>query len=259
MQKIPATNGWRWIKQGFAIFRRKPAELSMLFLSYMFLMLAAGLIPIAGQLAHLILIPVFAIAFMQACVNVENEQRVFPSLLLTVFRSPQIKSLLMLGLLYLTAVLIAIGASALIDDGMLWQMLVAHGGDLDPEKIQQSKIALAMIFAALLYIPAAMAFWFAAPLIVWQQMPLPKALFYSFFAVVGAGRAFVLYASGWLSLGVIMPALISTIIALIVGSVSVTVLVMLPLSLMLTMIMYCSFYVTYVEIFGKPALVDVKA
>ena len=56
-----------------------------------------------------------------------------------------------------------------------------------------------------------------------------------------------------------MPALISTIIALIVGSVSVTVLVLLPLSIMLTVIMYCSFYVTYVEIFGKPALVDVKA
>ncbi|HEY4318393.1 MAG TPA: BPSS1780 family membrane protein [Herbaspirillum sp.] len=258
MQKLPAANGWQWIKQGFAIFRKKPAELSTLFLSYMFLMLAAGIIPIAGQLAQLILIPVFAIAFMQACVNVENEQRVFPSLLLTGFRSPQLKSLLALGLLYLLAALIAIGASAMVDGGVLWQMLVAHG-DLDPVKMQQSNLSMAMIFAALVYVPAAMAFWFAAPLIAWQQMPLPKALFYSFFAVVGAGKAFLLYALGWLTLGVILPALISTIVALLVGSVSVTIFILLPLSIILTVVMYCSFYATYVEIFGKPALVDVQA
>jgi hypothetical protein len=258
MQKLPATNGWQWIKQGFAIFRKKPAELSTLFLSYMFLMLAVGIIPVAGQLAQLILIPVFAIAFMQACVNVENEQRVFPTLLLTGFRSPQLKTLLALGVLYLLAALAAIGASAIVDGGMLWQMLISRG-DLDPVKMQQSNMSMAMILAALLYVPAAMAFWFAAPLIVWQQMPLPKALFYSFFAVVGAGRAFMLYALGWLMLGVILPALISTIVALLVGSVSVTVFVLLPLSIMLTVVMYCSFYATYVQIFGQPALVDVKA
>jgi hypothetical protein len=258
MQKLPATNGWQWIKQGFAIFRKKPAELSTLFLSYMFLMLTLGIIPIAGQMLQLILIPVFAIAFMQACVNVENDHRVFPSLLLLGFRSPQIKSLLALGVLYLVAAIVAIGASALVDGGMLWQMLVAHG-DLDPEKLQQSNMSLAMIFAGLVYIPAAMAFWFAAPLIVWQQMPLVKALFYSFFAVVGAGRAFMLYALGWLTLGVILPALVSTIVALLVGSVSVTIFILLPLSIILTVVMYCSFYATYIEIFGKPVLVDVQA
>jgi hypothetical protein len=258
MQKLPATIGWHWIKQGFAIFRKKPAELSTLFLSYMFLMLALGLIPVAGQMAQLILIPVFAIAFMQACVNVESDQRVFPSLLLLGFRSPQARSLLMLGVLYLLAAIVAIGASALVDGGVLWQMLVSHG-DLDPAKMQQSNMSMAMIFAALVYVPAAMAFWFAAPLIVWQKMPVTKALFYSFFAVVGAGKAFMLYALGWLTLGVILPALISTIVALMVGSVSVTVFILLPLSIILTVVMYCSFYATYVEIFGKPALVDVQA
>ena len=258
MQKLPATNGWHWIKQGFAIFRKKPAELSTLFLSYMFVMLAAGIIPILGQVAQLVLIPVFAIAFMQACVNVENDQRVFPSLLLVGFRSQRIKPLLTLGVLYLLAALMAIGASALVDGGVLWQMLVGHG-ELDAAKIQQSNLSMAMIFAALLYVPAAMAFWFAAPLIVWQQMPLPKALFFSFFAVVSAGRAFLLYALGWLTLGVIVPALISTIIALLVGSVSVTVFVLLPMSVILTVVMYCSFYATYIEIFGKPVLVDVEA
>jgi len=223
----------------------------------MFLMLALGIIPVIGQLLPLILVPVFAIAFMQACVNIENEQRVFPSLLLTGFRAPEFKSLLVLGVLYLVAALVALGASSLVDGGLLWQALVTHG-DLDPAEIQQSNMSLAMIFAALVYVPAGMAFWYAAPLIVWQKMPVTKALFYSFFAVVGAGRAFLLYVLGWLALGVILPALISTIVALVVGSISVTVFVLLPLSIILTVVMYCSFYPTYVEIFGRPPVVDVE-
>ena len=261
MQKLPATDGWRWIKEGFAIFRKKPAELSTLFLSYMFLMLALGIIPIIGQVLPLILVPVFAIAFMQACVHVENDHRVYPSLLLVGFRTPEIKSLLILGVLYLLAALIAIGASALVDGGVLWQALVTHG-DLGPAEIQQtqqSNMSLAMLFAALVYVPAAMAFWFAAPLIVWQKMSVVKALFYSFFAVVGAGRAFLVYALGWLVLGIMLPTMVSLLIALVIGSISVTVFILLPLSIILTVVMYCSFYPTYTQIFGKPVLVDVKA
>jgi hypothetical protein len=257
MQKLPAAHGWQWIKEGFAIFRKKPAELSTLFLSYMFLMLALGIIPVIGQVLPLILIPMFAISFMQACVNVENDHRVYPSLLLLGFRSPAMKSLLLLGLLYLAAALTAIGASSIVDGGMLWRTMVTHGA-IDPAELQQSNMSLAMVFAAVAYIPAAMAFWFAAPLIAWQNMPLPKALFYSFFAVVGAGRAFLLYALGWLGLGVVAPALISTAVALLVGSVGVTVFVLLPLSILLTVVMYCSFYPTYTQIFGKPGLVDVE-
>jgi hypothetical protein len=258
MQKLPATSGFLWIRQGFAIFRKKPAELSTLFLTYMFLMLALGIIPVIGQLLPLILVPVFAIAFMQACMNVENDQRVFPNLLLVGFRSPAVRSLLLLGVLYLLAALVAIGASSLVDGGALWQAMVSRS-DLDTPDVRHSNMSLAMVFAALVYLPAAMAFWFAAPLLVWQQMPLPKALFYSFFAVVGAGRAFLLYAMGWLALGVVVPALVSTLVALLIGSVSVTVFILLPLSIVLTVVMYCSFYPTSTQIFGKPALLDVQA
>jgi hypothetical protein len=258
MQKLPAASGWLWIKQGFAIFRKKPAELSTLFLTYMFLMLALGILPVVGQVLPLILVPVFAISFMQACINIENDQRVFPSLLLIGFRSPAIKSLLLLGVLYVVAALVAIAASSLVDGGTLWQAMVSRN-DLDPAAMQRSNMSLAMIFAALVYLPAAMAFWFAAPLMVWQKMPLLKALFYSFFAVVGAGRAFTLYALGWLALGVVVPALVSTLVALLIGSVSVTIFILLPLSIILTVVMYCSFYPTYTQIFGKPALLDVQA
>ena len=67
MTQIPASQGIEWIRQGFRLFRQQPAELSMLFLLYMLLMFSLSLIPMIGQLLPLLLVPVFSMAFMQAC------------------------------------------------------------------------------------------------------------------------------------------------------------------------------------------------
>jgi len=250
MEKLPAKTGWLWVKEGIALFRKQPAEVSTLFLSYMFLMLALGIIPVIGQLLPLILVPVFAMSFMQACRQIGEGQRVYPNLLLVSFRSPALRTLLMLGVLYLLAAFTAVAISALVDGGTFWKAMTGPG--LDAKDIEGSNIRLAMIVAALAYLPAAMAFWFAAPLIAWQQMPLGKALFYSFFAVLRAGKAFTVYGLAWLVIGVLLPATVSTIVVLLVDNISVAIFILLPLSIILTVVMYCSFYPTYTAIFGSP-------
>nr|WP_314629017.1 BPSS1780 family membrane protein [uncultured Noviherbaspirillum sp.] len=251
MEKLPAATGWQWIKQGFSLFRKQPAELSTLFLSYMFLMMVITIIPLLGQVLPLILIPVFSMAFMQACVQVEKGQRVYPNLLLTGFRSPAFRTLVMLGLLYVLAATLAIGASALIDGGLFWDVMVGSAR-VEATTVQDSHITLAMLTAGVLYLPAAMAFWFAAPLIAWQGMGLGKALFYSFYAVRRAGRAFAVYGLGWALVGVIFPLLLSTLMGQLTGSPVLMMMVLLPLSIVLTVVMYCSFYPTYTALFGKP-------
>ena len=188
MEKLPAATGWQWIKDGFTLFRKQPAELSTLFLSYMFLMMIVTIIPLLGQLLPLVLVPVFSMAFMQACVQVEKGQRVYPNLLLTGFRSPAFKTLLLLGVLYVLAATAAIGASALIDGGVFWNVMTGTER-VDAKTVQGSGITLAMLLAAALYTPAAMAFWFAAPLVAWQGMGLGKALFFSFYAGKRGPRA----------------------------------------------------------------------
>lgn len=251
MEKLPAATGWQWIKQGFSLFRKQPAELSTLFLSYMFLMMVITIIPLLGQVLPLILIPVFSMAFMQACVQVEKGQRVYPNLLLTGFRSPAFRNLVVLGLLYVLAATLAIGASSLIDGGLFWDVMVGSAR-VDEKTVQDSGITLAMLMAGLLYLPAAMAFWFAAPLVAWQGMGLGKALFYSFHAVKRAGRAFTVYGLGWALIGVILPLLISTFLGQLTGSPALMMMVLLPLSIVLTVVMYCSFYPTYITLFGQP-------
>jgi hypothetical protein len=251
MEKLPASVGWMWVKEGFALFRKQPGEMSTLFLSYLFLMLAIGIVPLLGQILPLVLVPVFAMAFMQACANIEQGKKVYPNLLLTGFRSPAVMKLLQLGVLYLVAAVIALAASTLIDGGVLWQVLSGQEA-MDEKAVRDSNMSLAMMFAAVVYLPAAMAFWYAAPLIAWQNMGVGKAVFYSFFTVKRLGKAFLLYGLAWLLIGVLLPSIVSSIIGLLFGTRTVVMLLLLPLSLVMTVIMYCSFYPTYTHVFGRP-------
>lgn len=250
MEKIPARAGWLWIKEGFALFRRQPAEMATLFLSYMMLMLLIGVVPLLGQILPLVLIPVFSIAFMQGCANVESGVRVRPKLLATGFRSPALRRLLMLGFLYLVMAALAVAASSLVDGGDFLSVMAGRA-PADPKVMQDSDMMSGMLVAALLYAPAAMAFWFAAPLVAWHDMGVGKAVFYSFFAVLRAGRAFLVYGLAWILVGVVVPVLVSSLLALVIGQPLVTVVILLPLSMLLTVVMYCSFYPTYTQVFGR--------
>jgi len=258
MEKLPANTGWLWVKQGFALFRKQPAEVSTLFLCYMFLMLAIGIIPLIGQILPMLLVPLFSMSFMQACVNIEQGRKVYPNLLLSGFRSPAAGRLARLGALYLLAAIVAIAASALIDGGVFWEVMSGQK-ELDPQAVRDSGMSLAMLFSAVIYIPAAMAFWYAAPLIAWQRMGIAKALFFSFFAVYRARKAFLTYGLAWALIGVLTPALLSSVLSLLLPRAMVVMVVLLPLSLVMTVVMYCSFYPTYTQIFGRPEQAPVPA
>ena len=246
MENLPARTGWLWVKQGFDLFRKQPGGLSTLFLGYMFFMLAVSILPLLGQLLPVILVPVFSMAFMRACLYIEQKKRVLPTLLLTGFRKPAFFSLLTLGLLYLAVALLALGASALVDDGVFWQTVT---GQIDAKSLtRESNTGGAILLAIAVYIPAAMAFCFAAPLIYWQKMGLGKAIFFSFFSVLRSRKAFVVFALVWFGISVIG----SQIVVRIFGRSEMAMMVMLPLSVILTVVMHCSFYASYRQLFGTP-------
>ena len=251
MDKLPAKTGLLWVKEGFEIFSKRPAELTTLFFGYLFLMLLVGIVPVIGQLMPLVLVPLFSMTFMHACVHVKQNKRVYPNLLLTGFRSPAVRTLIKLGVLYLLAAIIAIGASSLIDGGVFFQAITGQIA-IDADIVRESNMTMAMLFAAMLYTPAAMAFWYAAPLIGWQGMGVGKAIFYSFFAVRRAGKAFLVYGFAWINIGIVLPVIASSLVGALLNSPSASVFIMLPMSMVLTVIMYCSFYPTYTQMFGEP-------
>jgi hypothetical protein len=248
MNQLPASTGWSLVKQGFSYFRSQPMEFCTLFFGYLFFMLVIGLVPLLGQLLAFVLLPLFTLSFMQGCKGIDQGIRVHPRLLLTAFRSPQTPKLLQLGLLYLLAAVIALGLSSLVDGGVFWQVLSGQT-ELSTKTIEESNMMGAMLCAAVLYIPFLMAFWFAGPLIAWKNMPLFKAIFYSFVSVQRSLRAFAYYGLCWFFVGGIIPTAVSVTIATITGNANLIIVIMMSLSMLLTIILYCSFYPTYKTLF----------
>lgn len=251
MNNLPASTGWLWVKQGFLYFRQQPMEFSTLFIVYLLFMLILEFIPFVGQILAFILLPLFTLSFMQGCKQIDQGMRVHPGLLLFAFRLPQATRLMQLGLLYLVAACIAIGASTLVDNGAFWQLISGQHDKLTAQTIEDTNMTVGMLCAMLIYTPALLAFWFAGPLIAWNQMSLFKAIFYSFFATIKSIRVFLVYGMTWFAVGGILPSLFSIIIASITGSPELIIVTMMPVSMVLTIILYCSFYPSYQSVFGQ--------
>jgi hypothetical protein len=255
MQNLPAKTGWIWVKEGWKLFKKQPTELSILFISYLLILLIISSIPVVSQCLSFILMPTLSIAFLQACVHIEQKTRVRPNLLLTGIHSPAFKTLIKLGILYFLAITLVIAASSLVDGGTFWKIMSGQQA-IDPKNVNDSNMSLAILFSGLLYIPVAMAFWYAAPLVFWHNMGIRKAVFYSFFAVYRAGSAFAVYVLAWAIIGVVLPGIISSIVAVLIGQSIAVIMIMMPLSILVTIIMYCSFYATYTGMFGKTTTQD---
>src|SRR5207245_932632 len=109
--------------------------------------------------------------------------------------------------------------SILVDGGVFWDVMTGQTA-LNAKTVRNSSMTTAMMFAALAYMPFAMAFWYAAPLVMWQDMGVGKAIFYSFFTVRRSIKAFVVYGLAWLLIGVLLPAIFSSMVALLLGTTS---------------------------------------
>jgi len=249
MNYPPAKAGWGWLKQGFVIFRKHPGQLTMLFTSYMFVMIGIGFIPVLGQLLPMFLAPTFSMVFMVACAQYEQQGQLNPLQLRATFVSPVSRRLFILGGIYLLAALLAVAISFLLDGGIFTQ-LMAGNREIAATPEQRTSVLLTLTVLAAVFIPV---FWYVPPLIVWQKMSIGKAIFYSFFSVIRSFKSFLVYGLSWLVVGAILPTLFGGLLALVVGQ-SFAMLLMLLLTIVLTVVMYCSFYPTYVAIFGPPEL-----
>lgn len=246
MTSLPARTGWDWIKQGFDLFRQQPGRLAFLFLGYMLLLIFVELVPLIGKPLTLVLLPVFGAAFMRAGAAIDRGELVEPRLILTGFRKPVFGPLFRLGLLYFALMSLMVGAIMWLDDGTLSKLAE---GKLDPRspEAQSAQLWKPFLAALLIYIPAAMAIAFAVPLILWRAMGVAKAMFYSFFAVWRNLRACIVFALGWFVLFFI----VTQLLALAAGP-KFFGLVIGPVLALFGIMMQCSIYASYRQLFGAP-------
>jgi hypothetical protein len=245
MEKLPARVGWHWVKQGLDVFRKQPGALMALFFSCMFLAMLSLFIPLIGGMAPIVLAPLFSVALLQGCADVDQGKRAFPHLVLIGFRKPARKPLLLLGVLYLVVMMLSILALSLLDDGALIKMATRQI-PMDQEVFDQSRGAL--FVSSLVYMIGWMLSCLAAPLIYWQQMPLAKALFFSVVTVVRDIKAFLLTAVVLF----LMFQVLTAIPVILFSSAQIEFTAIFAIFLMMIVLMHCSLYASYRQIFGAP-------
>ena len=248
-QALPAAVGWRWLKDGYTIYRRNPALMMVLVATYWLCILVLDVIPVIGVLAAYLAMPVLGVGLMNACRDLEWEKPVLPAVLFSATRQ-NLRQLLLLGAIYLVAVLLALAASALVDGGDLVRYLL-YAKPEDREALAGGSMLAPLVVMALLT-PVMMAWWYAPVLAAWHALSVPKSLFFSFIACAVNWRAFLFYGLAVSFYGAVIPFLLLLFLAaLMPGLMQVaTVLLSVPIFLVFMPVVFASFYVSYRDVFG---------
>ena len=247
MNDLPARTGWEWLKQGVGLFRKQPAALTTLLFANILFSIGLSAVPILGSVLAVVLIPSFTMAFMQACLMIENGDRVTPAVLLTGFRRPALAALCKLGLVYLGVSLLMMVITRLaIPPEVIMQMMPRPDAKTPPNVQTSHMLALFGVF--LLDVAVLVTLCFAAPLTYWKHMGPGKATFYSFFAVIRTARPFLVLLAAWFGIffGVCILA------ALVFGDAALGRVVLMWLIFLFMLLLQCAMYAGYRTIFGKP-------
>ncbi len=254
---VPARVGWRWLAEGFILFRRNPPLLSLVVVSYWLMLALLNAVPVIGGVLATILMPALSVLLMNVCRNLDQGFDFSAPLLLLAFRQ-NAAALYRLGALYLLLTLAILGITALVDGGALLGAMLS-GKVPDEASADGGAMLLSAQLGLLLLLPLVMAYWYAPLLVAWHRYPLGKALFFSFFACLRNWRAFLAYSLAvalWsagvpgLLLGV-MASLSPDAVPLVATALSI------PLVFVLGPSLIASFYISYREVFvERPGRID---
>jgi uncharacterized membrane protein len=230
-QSRPAANGWTWIAEGWELFKRQPGMWIAMILVLLLIFVAAAFIPIVGGLAVTLFGPVFAAGVMLGCKALDSGEDLELSHLFDGFRS-RTGTLIGVGALYLAATIaVALVVSLVMGVGMMTMM---GGGDQQALAAMGMTFVLAMLIMLALLLPAMMAVWLAAPLVVFHDHGAIDAMKGSFAGCLKNIMPFLLY-------GVVLAVL--------------SIIASLPLGLgwlVLGPVFAASIYASYRDIYLKP-------
>jgi hypothetical protein len=221
-QSRPIGHGWTWIAEGWELFKRQPGMWIGIVLLLFVIMIAAAFIPFLGGLLMSLFGPVFAAGIVIGCKALDTGGELEIGHLFAGFRE-RTGTLVGVGALYLAASLVIMLVVGLIMGVGMFTMM--GGGDPQAMAAMGITMVLAMLVMFALLLPAIMAIWFAAPLVVFHEHGAIDAMKASFFGCLKNILPFLWYGVilfvfsifaslplllGWLVLGPVLAASIYT-------------------------------------------------
>lgn len=250
----PAAYGVAWLRRAFAMFGQHRLPWILLFCGYFAALFVVNLVPFVGPFAVFIVKPVLAVGMLAAAWNQERGGTPTMQQLFHGLRS-NVWALLAIGVFFVIGMAIALQASALVDGGKLRDLTSGHTA-LTEEQARETfadpRLQLAMLFSALLAVPVLLATWWAPALVVFQDAGAGAALGASLRAALANWRALATYVLSIFFFCLMLPMMLLTLLALLLPATILQVLVllvMLPYSIVLTVTLHISDYVSYRDVF----------
>lgn len=192
-QSRPAGNGWSWIAEGWRTFMKAPGTWIAIAIVLFVIFFVLAFIPFIGGIALSLLAPVFVAGLMLGCRALDEGAPLEFRHLFAGFRT-QFGNLVAVGAIYLGlsfAIMLFVGL--VTGAGMF--AFFSFGGAQNPAAMGGAftTMMLGMLIALLLFVPLAMAMWFAAPLVVLNQLGPVDAMKQSFTGALRNIVPFLLY------------------------------------------------------------------
>ncbi len=189
----PAGNGWNWIAEGWRAFMKAPGTWIAIAVVLFVIFLALAFIPILGGLTLSVLAPVFAGGLMLGCRALDEGKELEFRHLFAGFQT-QFGNLAAVGAIYLGLSFVIMVVVGLITGAGMFAFF-SVGGAHNPAAVGGAftTLMLGMLIAFLFFVPLAMAMWFAAPLVVLNQIGPVDAMKQSFTGSLRNIIPFLLY------------------------------------------------------------------
>jgi len=233
-RSVDGGRGVTWWTDAWALFTKNAAIWIVLGLILFIILVVLAFIPIVGQLASALLLPVFAGSWMLAARKLESGGTLEAVDLFSAFKSDKVTPLIVVGALFLAMMVVVLLVMSVLGFGGAMGMMA--GGAMGSGKGMMAGMGvgmLGMLIGLVLFMLVTMALWFAPPLVVLRGVAPLDSMRLSFAASMKNIVPFLLW-------GLIY--LIASIVATIPFGLGW--LVLGPV-LMLTM------YVSYKDVFGN--------
>ncbi len=188
-QAVAAGQGWAWIAAAWELYKRQWGLWIGIWLLFVVIFMVASFIPILGGLLTVLFLPVFLAGFAVGSRALDEGSELELGHLFAGFRE-RTGTLIGVGALYLAATIAVVVVVGLIMGVGIFTMM---GGDPEAMAAMGVTMLLAMLVMIALMVPVAMAIWFAAPLVVFNNMGAIDALKASFAGCLKNIVPFLLY------------------------------------------------------------------
>jgi uncharacterized membrane protein len=187
---VASGNAFEWLRQGWALFMVNPGVWIAQTIILIVVMIALSIVPLLGPVAAHLLTPVFGAGLLLACRKAANGETLEIADLFAGFKQ-NASALIMLGVLYMAAMLVIFVVAFVLGGGSLaGGFMLGHPAGVG---LAFGGMMLAVLLAAALSVPLLMAIWFAPALVFFNNMPPVDALKASFNACLKNVMVFLVY------------------------------------------------------------------